>query len=157
MRRWYTVKVKFTKKIEENGEVDFKKVNESYLLSAVSFTDAEARITKEVGDRAEGEFLVHAMSVTEMNDVFRFGDTGFWYLCKTSSEFEDNGKVTKVKENYMVEATSVAEASERLDDKLKDAMFDYKISSVSLSPVMDVLYEDLDREISRTPAEENAQ
>lgn len=153
MRRWYTVKVKFTKKIEKDGEVDYKKVNESYLLSAVSFTDAEATITKEVGDRAEGEFLVHAMSVTEMNDIFRYGDTGFWYLCKTTSEFEENGKVTKIKENFMVEAASVADASARLEENLQDALYDFKISSVSLSPCMDVIEENLDKELSRTPQE----
>ncbi|MEK6830219.1 MAG: DUF4494 family protein [Nanoarchaeota archaeon] len=156
MRRWYTVKVKYTKKIEKDGEVDYKKISESYLLSAVSFTDAEATITKEVGDRAEGEFLVHAMSVTEMNDVFRYRDTGFWYLCKTTSEFEDNGKVTKIKETYMVEAASVSEASSRLEESLKEALYDYKISSVALSPVMDVIEASLDKELSRTqPAETN--
>jgi len=153
MRRWYTVKVKYTKKIEKNGEEDYKQVNESFLLPAVSFTDAEARITKEISSSASGEFLVHAMSLTEICDIFRNQDGGQWYLCKiVISEEDDRGKVSNIKQNYMVEGISVQDASEKLDKKLSDAMFSYETTNVALSNIIDVLYEDLDVEISRTEA-----
>ncbi len=41
MNSWFTVKVKYTKQLE-NGT--FKRVSEPYLLAAMTFTDAEARI-----------------------------------------------------------------------------------------------------------------
>lgn len=157
MRRWYTVKVKYTKKIEKNGEEDYKQVNESFLLPAVSFTDAEARITKEIAKEAQGEFLPSAMSVTEVTDIFRSDAGGQWYLCKiTISEEDDNGKTSKTKQNYMVEVLSVQEANASLDERLSDAMFSYETTNVDRSPIVDVFYDDLDVELSRTPAEENA-
>jgi hypothetical protein len=157
MRRWYTVKVKYTKKIEKNGEENFKQVNESFLLPAVSCTDAEARVTKEIGKSAQGEFLISAMSVTEVADIFRNDDGGQWYQCKiTISEEDDNGKVSKTKQNYMIEAFSVQEATTRLDSELEDAMFDYEPTSTTLTSIMDVFYDDLDVEISRTAVESNS-
>ena len=153
MKRWYTVKVKYNKKSEEEGK-DPKKVNEAFLFQAVSFTDAEARINKEIGQTAVGEFLVHSMSITEMTDVVR-GDGGSWYTCKTISEYEDDGKKYKDKYSYMVEAESVNHASDMLDESLKDAMFTYEITNVALSPVVDVFHPDLDIELSRTTVESN--
>ena len=133
-----------------------KKVNEAFLLQAVSFTDAEARINKEIGQTADGEFLVHAMSVTEVQDIFRHNDGGQWYLCKITISYEDGDKVTKVKQSYMVEGLTVQEATASLDEELEDAMFEYETTNVALSPIVDVLHPDLDVEISRTSAEETA-
>lgn len=155
MQRWYTVKVKYNKKGQ--GSEDSKKVNEAFLLPAVSFTDAETRINKEIGQTADGEFLVHVMSLTEVQDIFRNEDGGQWYMCKITISYEDNGKVTKVKQNYMVEASSVQDATTSLDSQLEDAMFDYETTNVALSNIIEVFYQDLDREISRTPLEESAE
>ena len=153
MRQWYTVKVKYTKEVEKNGETSLKNVNEAYLLPAVSCTDAETIITKEMGSKAAGGFLVHAMSITEVTDIFRNDAGGQWYLCKIEiSEEDDRGRVSKTKQNYMVEAFSCKDAEERLDQELGDAMFDYELVSNSLTKFVDVLYEDLDVEVSRTEA-----
>lgn len=154
MKRWYTVKVKYNKKVQKNnGEEALKKVNESYLIPAVSFTDAETIINKEVGKSATGEFLVHAMSVTDVMDIFRYEDSGYWYMCKITIEYQDDkGNISKEKQNYMVEASSVDEANRRLEERLSDAMFSYKTTNVSLSKIIDVFHPNLDVEISRTPA-----
>jgi len=140
----------------ENGE-ESKKANEAFLLPAVSFTDAEARINKEIGQTADGEFLVHAMSLTEVQDIFRNDEGGQWYNCKITITYEDDDKVTKVKQNYMVEAMSVQAATLKVDEELKDAMFEYETTATSFSPIVDVFYQDLDREISRTPVETSAE
>lgn len=150
MNRWYTVKVKYNKKGQEGEES--KKVNEAFLLPAVSFTDAEARIHKEIGQTADGEFLVHAMALTEVQDIFRHDAGGQWYVCKITITYEDDGKITKVKQSYMVEGFSVQEATSSLDEELSDALFDYETTNVALSPIIDVLHPNLDVEISRTPA-----
>jgi hypothetical protein len=55
MNSWFTVKVKYTKQLE-NGT--FKRVSEPYLLAAMTFTDAEARIYEELGSSIRGEFQV---------------------------------------------------------------------------------------------------
>ena len=154
MRRWYTVKVKFTKEIEKNGETEFKRVNESFLLPAVSFTDAEARINKEIGQTAAGEFLVHAMSTTDVTEIIRNTEGGQWYLGKiVISHEEDNGKTTTTKQSYMIEAMSHRDATDNLENELDDAMFEYDTSGITVSPIVDVFHDDFDVEISRTPAD----
>jgi len=155
MNRWHTVKVKYNKKAEDGQEP--KKVNEAFLLPAVSFTDAETRINKELAQTAAGEFLVHAMSITEITEIIRNNEGGQWYLGKiTISDEDDNGKVHKTKQNYMIEAMSVQDATTNLENELEDAMFEFETTGVALSPIIEVLYEDLDVELSRTTAEKTA-
>jgi hypothetical protein len=153
MNKWYTVKVKYNKKSEDGQEP--KKANEAFLLPAVSFTDAEARINKEIGQTAAGEFLVHAMSVTEITEIMRNEEGGQWYLGGiTISEEDDNGKVHKTKQNYMIEAMSIKDATTSLENELEDAMFDFETTKVAVTTIVDVFYENLDVEISRTSVEE---
>jgi len=153
MNLWYAVKVKYIKKVEKNGQEEYKKVNETFLLPAVSFTDAESRITKEIGKSAEGEFFVHAMSVKDVTEIIRNEEGGQWYNVKIEIQEEDeNGKVSKTKQNYMVESMSTKSANKSLDERLSDAMFSYEVTTVSKTNIMDVFYEDLDVEISREPA-----
>lgn len=53
MALWFECKVRYDKMME-NGTV--KKVNEPYLVDALSFTEAEARIIEEMTPFISGEF-----------------------------------------------------------------------------------------------------
>ena len=66
MNSWFTVKVKYTKQLE-NGT--FKRVSEPYLLAAMTFTDAEARIYEELGSSIRGEFQVTGIARTDLHDI----------------------------------------------------------------------------------------
>ncbi|MTU94460.1 DUF4494 domain-containing protein, partial [Parabacteroides merdae] len=55
MHNWFECKVSF-EKIMENGAQ--KKVTEPYLVDALSFTEAEARIIEEIRPFVSGEFTV---------------------------------------------------------------------------------------------------
>ena len=67
MNNWFTVKVKYKKQLE-NGT--FKRVSEPYLLAAMTFTDAEARIYEELGSIIRGEFNVVGITRTEIVSGF---------------------------------------------------------------------------------------
>ena len=69
MNSWFTVKVKYTKQLE-NGS--FKRVSEPYLLAAMTFTDAEARIYEELGTTIRGEFQVTGIARTDLHDIFKY-------------------------------------------------------------------------------------
>jgi len=164
MINWYTVKAKYNKEIIRDGEKDSKRANESFLLPAVSFTDAEARINKEIGQAQDSQLHVHAMSTTDITEVFRANNTNldveyFWYLCKIVllPEVDEDEKATKIKQTYMVEATSFNNASNRVDEKLDDSMFNYEITNIALSPIVDVLHPELDKELSRVTVEIDAE
>jgi len=156
MNNWFTVKVKYTKQLE-NGT--FKRVSEPYLLAAMTFTDAEARIYEELGSVIRGEFDVVGISRTEIHDIFAYEDAYTWYKAKISYEREDgegeDAKKKKISQNFLVSAHSVKDAYERIRESLASLMIDYQIPAIVVSPIVDIFppTENLDREISRTPME----
>ena len=52
-----------------------KKVTEPYLVDALSFTEAEARIIEEVSPFISGEFSVSAVKRANFSELF-FDETG---------------------------------------------------------------------------------
>ena len=151
MKQWYTVKVKYTKEFEDGT---LKRVTEPYLLSAVSFTDAETIIHKEVGETIRGEFTVTSIAVTEFADVFRYDDADVWYKCKVAyvSEDADSGKEKRIINNFLVSAHNVKEAYERIDESLKGMMSTYETPIIAETQIVEIFEreENLDVEISRT-------
>jgi hypothetical protein len=137
MNNWFTVKVKYTKQLE-NGQ--FKRVSEPYLLAAMTFTDAEARIYEELGNVIRGEFNVVGIARTEIHDIFAFDDADYWYKVKITYEAptEDEEKGRKVSQNFLVGAHSVKDAYERIKESLSSLMVDYQIPSIALSPIVDI-------------------
>lgn len=155
MNNWFTVKVKYTKQLE-NGT--FKRVSEPYLLSAMTFTDAEARIYDELGQIIRGEFDVISISRTELHDIFAYDDSATWWKCKVSYESAEHNseKVKKVSQNFLVSAETAKEAYERIQESLSTLMVDFNIPSIVFSPIVDIFppSENLDREVARRSVEE---
>jgi hypothetical protein len=152
MNNWFTVKVKYTKQLE-NGA--FKRVSEPYLLAAMTFTDAEARIYEELGSIIRGEFSVTNIARTDYHDIFHYEDSDLWFKCKVSYESQDvdTDKKKKVSQNFLVSAFTVKDAYERINESLSTLMVDFQVPSIVLSPIVDIFpfNEELDREIERKP------
>jgi Domain of unknown function (DUF4494) len=152
MNNWFTVKVKYTKQLD-NGAL--KRVSEPYLLAAMTFTDAEARIYEELGTIIRGEFNVTGIARTEIHDIFAYDDSGVWYKCKATYDNidADTEKSKKVSQNFLVEASSVKEAFDRLTESLKGMLVEFQIPSIMISPIIDIFpySEEMDKEISRRP------
>lgn len=140
MNSWFTVKVKYTKQLEDGT---FKRVSEPYLVAAMTFTDAEARIYEELGSLIRGEFVVTGITRTDFHDIFHYEDADVWYKCKITYEAggdggEEGAKAKKVSQNFIVTAHSVKDAYERLKESLGGMMIDYVIPSITISPIVDV-------------------
>ena len=75
MALWFETKVRYDKMME-NGAV--KKVNEPYLVDALTFTEAEARIIEEMTPFISGEFSISAVKKTKISEIF-FDETGDRY------------------------------------------------------------------------------
>lgn len=139
MNNWFTVKVKYTKQLD-NGT--FKRVSEPYLLAALSFTDAEARIYEELGALIRGEFIITAITRTELHDIFFYEDSDIYYKCQIKFDSEsDTGEDTKTKsvcQTFFTAAHSVKEANDRLKSELGGLMIDYQITLVAVTPIVDV-------------------
>jgi hypothetical protein len=137
MNSWFTVKVKYTKQLE-NGQ--FKRVSEPYLVAAMTFTDAEARIYEELGSSIRGEFSVTGIVRTELHDIFAYDDADQWFKMKISYESEagEDDKVKKVSQNFLISAHSAQDACQRLIENLSGMMVDFQITAVALSPIVEI-------------------
>ena len=75
MALWFECKIRFDKMMD-NGVV--KKVNEPYLVDALTFTEAETRIIEAMKPYISGEFSVSAVKKTKIAEIF-FDDRGDKY------------------------------------------------------------------------------
>ena len=137
MNKWFTVKVKYTKQLD-NGT--FKRVSEQYLLSAMSFTDAEARTYEEIGSLVRGEFIIDAITKTELHDIFGFDGQESWYLVRVQydSVDVDSEKSKKVLNKFLVSAENIDQAQKNIKESLSGLMVDYQITSITESAIQDV-------------------
>lgn len=137
MSNWFECKVRYDK-IQENGSV--KKVNEPYLVDALSFTEAEARITEEQTPFISGEFSVAAVKRTRISEIF-FDDAGDrWYLAKVAFITIDEKTAVEKRSvtQMLVQATDFKNAFENLTKGMSSTLADYEIVSISETPLMDV-------------------
>lgn len=119
-----------------------KMVTEIYVVDALSFTEAEARIMEEMSSYISGEFEVWEIDRAVFKEIF-FSDEDMadkWYKAKlqfiTIDEKTDKEKRTSV--YYLVQAGSFEGARKNIDEAMGGSMIDYVISSVSETKTMDV-------------------
>ena len=138
MNSWFEVKCKYTRQYEDGR---LKRVTEPYLIDAMSFTEAESRAFEEVGNTTPGEFLITAIKRENFADIFAYDDADDWYKCvvKYVTVDEDSGKERSVANNFLLTAESVKQATERIHESLSDMMADYEVTSVSLTPIVEVM------------------
>tara|TARA_B100000287_G_scaffold334242_1_gene319482 strand:+ start:87 stop:290 length:204 start_codon:yes stop_codon:yes gene_type:complete len=52
---------------------------------------------------------------------------------------DENGRIQKTKENYIVEAESITKAEEKLKERFKDSMSDFSVIKVVESNIMGII------------------
>ena len=137
MANWFECKVRYDK-IQENGAV--KKVNEPYLVDALSFTEAEARIIEEQTPYISGEFSVSAVKRTKISEIFFNEDGDRWYLVKVAfiTIDERTGVEKRSATLILVQASDFRDSFEKFVEGMKGTMADYEIVSITETPLMDV-------------------
>ena len=81
MHNWFECKVRYEKTLENGMQ---KKVTEPYLVDALSFTEAEARIIKEITPFITGEFEVANVAKAKINEMFWDDSADFWFKCQVN-------------------------------------------------------------------------
>ncbi len=137
MANWFECKVRYDKMME-NGVV--KKVNEPYMVDALSFTEAEARITEEQTPFISGEFSVSAVKRTKISEIFRDDSADRWYLVKVAFITIDEKTAAEKKSvsQILVAASDFKGAFDNFMDGMKGTMADFEIVSITETPIMDV-------------------
>ena len=136
---WFLCKVRYDK-VQEDGVT--KKVTETYVVEAVSFTDAEARINEEMSAYISGEFEVAEIDRAVFKEIFFSDDANAdkWYKSKLQFITIDEKTEKEKKSNvyYFVEGSSLESARKNIDDIMGGNMIDYSIASVSETSILDV-------------------
>ena len=134
---WFECKVSY-EKMMENGVA--KKVTEPYLVDALSFTEAEARIIEEMKPFISGEFVVTDIKRARIAELFfnENGDRYYRFKVYFISLDEKNGVEKRTAVQMLAQASDIKEAIAVLENGMKGTLADYEIASVSETLIMDV-------------------
>ncbi len=137
MANWFECKVRYDK-LQENGAA--KKVTEPYMVDALSFTEAEARITEEQRPFISGEFDVAAVKRSRIAEIVFEEEGDRWYLAKVGfiTVDEKSGAEKRSVSQMLIQASGFKSAYDNLIEHMKGTMADYDIVSIAETPIMDV-------------------
>ena len=139
LHTWFECRIKYEKVMETGMN---KNVTEPYLVDALSFTEAEARIIEEMTPYISGEFTVSDIKRAGYSELFFSEDAKAdrWFRCKLTfiTLDEKSGSEKKTSTNVLVQASDLRDAVKKLDDGMRGSMADYLIASVAETAIMDV-------------------
>lgn len=152
MHSWFECKVSF-EKILENGMQ--KKVTEPYLVDALSFTEAEARIIENIRPFISGEFTVANVGRKRISELFFNKNGDRFYLIKVNfiTLDEKSGAEKRTPAKMMAQANTLKEAIAVLEEGMKSTMADYRIVSVTETMIMDVFPYSAEKEPEKEKAD----
>lgn len=135
---WFECKVSYTK---ENEDGKMKKTTENYLVDAMTFTEAESVITKEVSSFISGSFDVEAVKKEKINELFKNEKTGgSWFKVKVAfiTIDEVSGKEKRTLTTMYQQSENMFNVALDLKENLKDSMVDWEIKSASETKILDI-------------------
>ena len=116
---WYESKAKF-EQVQEDGCT--KMVTESYMVDALTFTEAEARTMEEVAQYVSGELDVVALKRTNIKEV----------------RYNADGDKKKTSYNVLVQASSIEDGKKQVELLMQGSMQDWELKSITENNIMDV-------------------
>ena len=137
---WYECKIKYRKLDDASGMLKVK--TEPFLVDAISYTEAESRITEEMSVYLSDteEIKITNIKVANYAEIHPFENSDRWFKSKVSliAFDEESGKERKTNMYLLVQANDVKEAYDNTMSVMKDTMGEYSVPSISESPIMDV-------------------
>jgi hypothetical protein len=134
---WFECKISY-EKMTENGVL--KRVTELYLVDALSFTEAEARIIAEMQPYISGEFMVADIKRARIAELFanNKGDRYYRFKIVFVSLDEQSGTEKKTAATMLAQASDLKEAVAVLEEGMKGTLANYIIASVTETLIVDV-------------------
>ncbi len=144
MNTWFECTAKYIKMDETGHE---KKASETYLLDAISFTEAESRIYKELQTMVSGEFSVSKIAKTRISEIIPSDNGDRWYKARVAfiTVDEESGKEKRVAQFVLVFSSSIKEAFDQINEAMHGMMADFEISGINESTILDVFPYQVDK------------
>lgn len=137
MALWIETKAHY-QKLNDSGKL--KKVTDTYLVDALSCSEAEARVTEEISSLVSGDFSVTAAKQTKISEIFRNEKGDYWYMVIIAfiTIDEKTGAEKFTRSQILVQASDFRNAYENFLDGMKGTMADFDIVSISETKIIDV-------------------
>ena len=140
MNYWFECKVSYERQADSMG---MKKVSESYLVDALSFTEAEKRIIKEVRPFVSvGEREVVTIRRARSAELFlnEEAEDDRYFRAKVNfiTVDEKSGSEKKTSATMIVKSDSLPNAVTELKAQLDSQMASYEIAAVTDTQILDV-------------------
>lgn len=136
---WFEVKIKYNKISEEGKEV---KVSETYLIDAMSFTEAESRITTSLKEMIQGDFYIVSIKKSNITELIESDDINDDKYFKAKVAIIDadeiSGKEKRSNQYLLVAGADVDMALEYLKKTLSTYVVPTDIVSLGDSNIIDV-------------------
>lgn len=141
MSIWFETKVRYDKTLEDGKQ---KKVTEAYMVDALSFTEAEARISEEIA-HFTSDYNISAVKITKISEIFNQFNGDKWYLVKCAFITLDEKTAVEKKSisQFLVPADSFKEAYDNFMEGMKGTLADFEINTIQETAIMDVYPADL--------------
>ena len=150
--KFFEVKIQYQKTLEDGKE---KKVTEQYVVEAMSFTEAESRITEEMTPYIDGDFGVVSEKIAPYNEIFLSdkSDDDKWFISKVGfiTLDEKTAKEKKQTFRYLVQAATSELAMDYTKEMFSHGMSDYSIDAVKDTPTLDVFLYEVKKEVVENP------
>ena len=140
MNYWFECKVSYERQADSVG---MKKVSESYLVDALSFTEAEKRIIKEIRPFVSvGELEVVNIRRARIAELFLNDEAEDDRYFRAKVNFitvdEKSGSEKKTSATMIVKSDSLPNAVTELKAQLDSQMASYEIAAVTDTQILDV-------------------
>ena len=136
---WFEAKVKYVKVTDEGKE---KKVTETYLFDAVSYTEAESRTLESLREMVQGDFYIAGLKKSNITELVESNDgtDDKWYKAKVAIIDADQltGKEKRANQYFLVAGATIEAALTNLQKSLSTYVVPWEVVSLADTTIMDV-------------------
>lgn len=139
--QWFEAKVRYEVFIEHTQKA--KKISQSFVIDAMTFAEAEARVTEHVMSTFTGKDIFYVQDTFEILTITKAtykdilsadteGDDDRFFKCKINFLYlDDKGEEKKSPVIYLVKASSLDAALNIITEYFRGDMRDYERSAIT--------------------------
>ena len=139
MAIWFECKIRYDKTMED-GKI--KKVTETYMVDALTFTEAERRFLEEVEPFMSGDYEVAGIRKARIAELMESndGNDDRWYKAKVVfiTLDEKTAVEKRTSQTMLVQAQDLKTAVANLEKGMAGTMGDWALTSISETPILDI-------------------
>jgi len=140
MKTFFNTTVKYQK---QNDEGLLKEITEQYLVDAVNFTEAEAKVIEYLPPEVTGGVSVARVSKTNISSIID-NEKGVYFKAKVSylSVDEEAGKEKKINDFMLIGEESFEKAFLELNNDLQKFTVSVEVESMVKTKILEVVWHD---------------